>query len=148
MPEVPQEDLRRRLRAARALGGFSTVAELAERIPESARLGERTLRKLESGESVLTPPILRELAVALGVGYEWFTVPDLARAIAAPDPALAERVASLEAALQMMESSHQELWRWAQGEGPAERPGAARRVAPASANATGPSARRHPRRSK
>jgi transcriptional regulator with XRE-family HTH domain len=78
LPE--QAELRCRLRAARALRDL-TVQQLADLIPAEARLGERTLRKLESGESQLTPPILRELAVRLELPYEWFSVPDLGAAI-------------------------------------------------------------------
>ena len=72
----PQEELRRRLRAARILAD-KTITELAARLPAEAELGERTLRKLESGESNLKPQLLRELANALEFPYEWFTVDDI-----------------------------------------------------------------------
>jgi len=93
LPE--QEELRRRLRAARALRDL-TMVQLAALIPSEARLGERTLRKLENGETQLTPPILRELAARLSLPYAWFTVPDLAAAIRGEG--LEERLAALEAA--------------------------------------------------
>jgi transcriptional regulator with XRE-family HTH domain len=95
LPE--QEELRRRLRAARALRDL-TVAQLAEQIPASARLGERTLRKLESGESQLTPPLLRELAARLDLPYRWFTVPDVAAALGGEE--LEQRMAALESAFE------------------------------------------------
>lgn len=93
LPE--QEELRRRLRAARALRDL-TVVQLAELIPAQARLGERTLRKLEGGESSLTPPVLRELAAQLNLPYAWFTVPDLGAAIGGET--FEERVQALEVA--------------------------------------------------
>lgn len=37
-------------------------------------MGERTLRKLESGESELRPKEMREIASACGLPYEWFSV--------------------------------------------------------------------------
>src|SRR3954453_20222792 len=77
----PQDELQRRLRAARILGDL-TVAQLSERVHPSARLGERMMRKLESGESLFTIKELRELAIALGVPLEWFTLPDPMRQIA------------------------------------------------------------------
>ena len=97
LPE--QEELRRRLRAARVLRDL-TVAQLAAQIPSEAKLGERTLRKLEGGESQLTPPILRELAVRLGMPYAWFTVPDLGAAIGGET--FSERLANLERSQQAM----------------------------------------------
>jgi transcriptional regulator with XRE-family HTH domain len=90
-----QEELRRRLRAARALKDL-TVAQLAASIPSEARLGERTLRKLENGETMLTPPLLRELAARLGLPYTWFTVPDLGAALGGET--FEERLSALEAA--------------------------------------------------
>jgi transcriptional regulator with XRE-family HTH domain len=93
LPE--QEELRRRLRAARALKDL-TVTQLAALLPPEAKLGERTLRKLESGESLLTPPIMRELAARMGLPYRWFAVPDLPAAIGGDT--FEERLAALEAA--------------------------------------------------
>jgi transcriptional regulator with XRE-family HTH domain len=93
LPE--QDELRRRLQAGRALRGL-TVRQLADLIPPEAKLGERTLRKLESGESQLTPPILRELAARLQLPYSWFAVPDLGTAVGGGT--FDERLAALEAA--------------------------------------------------
>jgi transcriptional regulator with XRE-family HTH domain len=136
--EPDQEDLRRRLRAARVLRDI-TVQQLAELIPSESRLGERTLRKLESGETQLTPPLMRELAVALTVPYEWFTVPDLPRAVAEPDPSMADRVRALERA-------QEQLWELARAT-PEARPGAVRQSPPAADDATSGAARpRSPRR--
>jgi hypothetical protein len=94
-PDLPsQEELRRRLRAARILRGFATMEELAAVIPPESKLGERTLRKLEYGENTITPPILRELCVALDVGYDWFTVVDPLRAVSEPDASVTARLAA------------------------------------------------------
>lgn len=71
-----QEELRRRLRAARVLLDV-TIEGLAAALPPEAQLGERTLRKLENGETLLKPQICRELAGALRIPYEWFTVADI-----------------------------------------------------------------------
>lgn len=93
VPIVPlpdQAELRRRLKAARALRGL-TVAELAARIPVESKLGERTLRKFESGEQALLPPVMRELASVLDVDYEWFTVADVGTV-----PSNTDRLATLE----------------------------------------------------
>jgi transcriptional regulator with XRE-family HTH domain len=123
LPE--QDELRCRLRAARALRNL-TVAQLAERIPASARLGERTLRKLENGESQLTPPVLRELAVRLDLPYAWFTVPDLGAAIGGET--FDERLAALEYA-------QKRLWELAAGQAPPPLPGEIRHSAPGTPNA-------------
>lgn len=70
-----QEQLQRRLRAARTLEGV-TLRELASRLDASWKLSERTLRKLESGESEVTERALRPIATALGVPYHWFITDD------------------------------------------------------------------------
>lgn len=124
LPE--QDELQCRLRAARVLRNL-TVPQLAERIPASARLGERTLRKLENGESQLTPPILRELAARLDLPYAWFTVPNLGAAIGGES--FDERLAALEQA-------QARLWELAAGQAPPLLPGAARHTpAPGSSRA-------------
>lgn len=98
MNQLPsQEDLRRRIKAARALADL-TVSQLAELMPPEAKLSEKTLYKLEGGQTQVTLPILRELAARLCVPIEWFTVPDLARAVG-PGPDESERLASLESEL-------------------------------------------------
>ena len=58
----------------RAIAGYVNVKDLAAAIGPDAGLGERTLRKLESGESPLRPPAMREIAQACGLPYEFFTV--------------------------------------------------------------------------
>lgn len=105
MPE--QDELRRRLRAARALRDL-TVEKLAERIPAEHRLGVRTLRKLESGERELTELVCRQLADYIGVPESWFTVSDVGEAVRGANgdgesDRLADRLAALE-------SSQVALW--------------------------------------
>lgn len=100
LPE--QEELRRRIKAGRALRDM-TVGQLAELIPAEAKLSEKTLYKLEGGQTIITLPILRELAARLGLPISWFTVPDLPRALE-PDSA-DDRVAALEAEMAR-------VWQW------------------------------------
>jgi transcriptional regulator with XRE-family HTH domain len=103
MADLPtQDELRRRLRAARALKEL-TVPELAQRIPPEAKLSLSTLRKIESGERDLNPAVLRELANWLGVPYAWFTVPDVGLAVGMSDETFEGRLAALE-------TSQQALW--------------------------------------
>lgn len=70
---LPDEELRRRLRAARALVGV-TVEELAERLATEG-LSAKTIGNVERGTRTIRPMELREIAAALGVSYEFFTVP-------------------------------------------------------------------------
>jgi transcriptional regulator with XRE-family HTH domain len=70
-----QRTLQRRLRAARALQDI-TVRALAERLDPSWKLSERTLRKLETGESEVTERALRPIADALEMPYQWFVTDD------------------------------------------------------------------------
>lgn len=108
MDELPsQDELRRRLRAARALRDL-TVAQLAERIPPDARLSLSTLRKIESGERDLNVATLRELAARLGVAYAWFTVPDLGQAVGHADATFEDRLMALEASQAAMWASLRE----------------------------------------
>lgn len=97
LPE--QEELRRRIKAARAIRDV-TVAQLAQLIPPEAKLSEKTLYKLEGGQSQITLPILREICARLLIPLAWFTVPDLPQALE-PDPA-DDRVARLEAELALL----------------------------------------------
>lgn len=98
-----QEELQRRLRAARVLCDL-TFQELAALIPAEAGMGERVLRRLEGGESVLRPPALRELCEALGLDYAWWTVPSIPDAVSAaarhtdlpPAGSFDERLAAVE----------------------------------------------------
>jgi hypothetical protein len=89
-----QDELRRRLRAARVLSDL-TVAELAARIDPDANIGERTLRKLEGGESKLREPALRTLAAAMRFPYEWFTIRSIPEAIGGRSD-LTARIEALE----------------------------------------------------
>jgi hypothetical protein len=97
---LDQEQLRRRMRAARALAGYKVMSDLAAAIPKDSQLGERKLRALESGEDPLRPPAMREIAAACGLPYEFFTT-DLQALFAGlgPHQLLENRVNSLEAAL-------------------------------------------------
>jgi transcriptional regulator with XRE-family HTH domain len=70
-----QRTLQRRLRAARALQDV-TLQALAQHLDPSWKLSERTLRKLEGGESPITERSLRPIADALEVPYGWFTADD------------------------------------------------------------------------
>lgn len=97
LPE--QEDLRRRIKAARAIRDL-TVGQLAELIPPEAKLSEKTLYKLEGGQTIITLPILRELSARLAIPMAWFTVPDLPSALD-PDPD-ADRVSRLEAEMAQL----------------------------------------------
>jgi transcriptional regulator with XRE-family HTH domain len=93
-----QDELRRRLRAARALRDLS-VTELAKRMPADAKLSLSTLRKIESGERKLDPTLLHVLAVHIGVPYAWFTVPDLAAAVLGTgQESVEDRILALEMA--------------------------------------------------
>jgi transcriptional regulator with XRE-family HTH domain len=100
-PDLDQDELRRRFRAARALRGW-TIEQLAEHCDPAARLSPRSLYRLDGGETALTPPILKELADTLDVSRDWFTVPDLAHAID-PDPTgLRDEVAELRESLSAL----------------------------------------------
>lgn len=108
LPVDEQEDRRRRMRAARAIGGFKNVGDLADAITADASLGERTLRKFESGESPLRPPAMREIAHACGLPYEFFTadfsrLPELADQPASTEP-LAEQVREQGQRLERIEA--------------------------------------------
>jgi transcriptional regulator with XRE-family HTH domain len=94
---IEQEELRRRLHAARVLRGL-TFGELASRIGRENRLSERTLRKIEGGEEQLRELHLRTIAPALELPYEFFTVEDVGRALV-PDP-VADRLTRLERTLE------------------------------------------------
>lgn len=69
---LDQDELRRRIKAARALSGTS-VQQLADRIPEDRKLGERTLRKLESGEATIRSPHVEAIAAACDLPASFFT---------------------------------------------------------------------------
>lgn len=102
MTEFPEQAvLQRRLRAARALQDVS-LKELASRLDPTWKLSERTLRKLEGGESTITERALRPIADALDVPFGWLTSEDPLqpwRATASPELAaeFERRLAALEA---------------------------------------------------
>lgn len=126
-PKLPeQDDLRRRLRAARVLADI-TVADLAKLVTPDSKLSERTLRKLEAGETLLTAPILRELAAALGFTYEWFTCDDLRTAMRSDDleQELRDHRDQTEAALEQLRQAHAQLLAAVEA-GPSERKGSLR----------------------
>jgi len=72
--ELDQEEARRRIKAGRALRGW-TVRDLAQAIDAGDRMGESTLRKLEGGENTIQPKILRSIAASMGLPYEFFVLP-------------------------------------------------------------------------
>jgi hypothetical protein len=87
------DDLARRIKAARALGGFGSVAALVEAIGEPG-LGVRTLGKIEAGEREPRPWQLALIARECGVSEAFFSA-DLATLAETPAP-LDERLASIE----------------------------------------------------
>jgi transcriptional regulator with XRE-family HTH domain len=94
--------LRRRLRAARTLQGV-TLRELADRIDPVWKLSERSLRKLESGESEITERSLRPIGEALDVPYGWLVAEDPFAPWRMPDPVeLERRLAGLERAVEAL----------------------------------------------
>lgn len=138
--ELDQETLRRRLRAARILADV-TVEQLAERVTPGSRLSQRTLHKLEQGDTPLTAPIMRELAAALDLPYAWFTVDSIAQALAEPE--LHEQVSELQAAMAELREGQERLWSMAR-EGP---PGSGQYTPPSEAVPTaGATHPRSPRR--
>jgi transcriptional regulator with XRE-family HTH domain len=122
LDELPdQDELRRRLRAARALKDLSVV-DLAKLMPSDAKLSLSTLRKVESGERKLDVALLRELAARIGVPYAWFTVPDVGLAVlGAGSDSLEDRVLAVEAAQAALARDLRRL---------ADPPGATRHVLP------------------
>lgn len=92
---LPQDELRRRLRAARILRSV-TLKELADRLDRSERLSERTLRKLENGESDVSERSLRPIAQALQIPYEWFIVEDVFISASNSDDAFEQRLISVQ----------------------------------------------------
>jgi len=145
--ELDQEILRRRLRAARILADV-TVEQLAERVTPGSRLSQRTLHKLEQGDTPLTAPIMRELAEALDLPYVWFTVPDIGLALVPPAQSqqeLTQRVSEMRAALEELQAGHERLWDLATRE---DSPGSGQHTPPpANARTSAATRPRSPRRS-
>lgn len=65
-------DAARRLRAARVLAGVETREELAERV-NLAKLGAKTIGKIERGERALEEHEIPPIADALGIPVSFFT---------------------------------------------------------------------------
>lgn len=72
--EINQVEARRRIKAGRALLGWA-VKDLAAALPAADRMNERTLRKLEGGESTVQPKHLRSIGAAMGLPYDFFSAP-------------------------------------------------------------------------
>jgi transcriptional regulator with XRE-family HTH domain len=104
LPE--QTELRSRLRAARTLRQVS-LRELAGLLDSSWKLSERTLRKLESGESEITERALRPIAAALDVPFGWFVTDDPLGPWRGPENA--ELAAEFERRLEALESRLRDL---------------------------------------
>lgn len=108
-----QEILRRRLKAARALHDL-TLAQLAARIPASYKLGERTLRRLENGETEITLRHIAPIAAAMKMPDAWFTTEGevwaslevkttASRPSESVEPNVAEELMELKARMQEIE---------------------------------------------
>lgn len=106
--ELEQDVLRRRLRAARILANV-TVAQLADRITPGSRLSQRTINKLEQGDVDLTAPVMRELAAALDLPYEWFTVPSIGDALA-PQGSTRARLVELGDETSALREELERMW--------------------------------------
>jgi hypothetical protein len=97
---VPQDEIRRRIAAARALNPHvSTWDKLAK----ATKISTSTLTSLgtprrKAKDKDKDEKYLHVIAEACGLPYAWFTVPDLGAAIRREDedPALVERVEALE----------------------------------------------------
>lgn len=90
---LPQDETRRRIRAAMALAGVGSWEDLADRTPFSRSL----LKDLGTERAEVGEQHLRPIAAACGVPYAWFTIPDLKAAVASgEDETLAEHVEALE----------------------------------------------------
>jgi hypothetical protein len=91
---LEQDEIRRRIRAAMALGGVGSWEALAERTPMS----RSTLKNLGTPRAHADESHLRVIAAACGLPYPWFTIADIGRAVAREDedPSVAERLEALE----------------------------------------------------
>lgn len=68
-----REEISRRMRAARAYAGLSSVKKLAAKIDEPG-LGTSTLYAIEQGRRRARPRDLRAIAQACGLPDSWFEV--------------------------------------------------------------------------
>jgi hypothetical protein len=99
---LPADELRKRVKAARALAGFGSTKELARAIGPDGKLGDRKLRTLE-GESAPRPfrePELEQIAKACSVSMAFFTV-DFA-VLGGEEPSVQERLEQITAQLTTM----------------------------------------------
>jgi hypothetical protein len=103
-----QEEIRRRIRAAMALADIRSWDDLAARTPMS----RSTLKDIGTVRGRADETHLRVIAAACGLPYSWFTIADVAAAIAREDeePSVNERLEALEgtvAALIRREAARQ-----------------------------------------
>ena len=91
---LSQDDIRRRIRAAMALAGFTSWDQLADHTD----LSRSTVKDLGTNRGRAKEHHLRVIAAACGLPYEWFTIPDIAATIPREngDASLPERVEALE----------------------------------------------------
>ncbi len=99
---VPQDEIRRRIAAARAL---NPEVSTWEKLAKATNISKSTLtslgttrRKPKDEDRDKDEKYLHVIAEVCGVPYAWFTVPDLGAAVRREDedPALVERVEALE----------------------------------------------------
>jgi transcriptional regulator with XRE-family HTH domain len=91
--EINDAEIGRRIKAARALGGYTSTEGLAEAINETG-LGEKTLRKMEAGERHAEPSELHAIAHACGLPDAFFYA-DFHQALGATPPPDARAAASI-----------------------------------------------------
>jgi transcriptional regulator with XRE-family HTH domain len=91
---LTQDDIRRRIRAAMALAGFTSWDQLAE----NTDLSRSTVKDLGTSRGRARESHLRVIAAACGLPYAWFTVPDIGAAIAREDEdaSVLERLEAVE----------------------------------------------------
>jgi hypothetical protein len=93
-PVLSQDDIRRRIRAAMALAGFTSWEQLADHTP----LSRSTVKDLGTSRGHAGEAHLRVIAAACDLPYAWFTIPDIGAAIDREndDASIGERVEALE----------------------------------------------------
>jgi hypothetical protein len=97
---LTQDDIRRRIRAAMALAGYTSWDQLAD----NTELSRSTVKDLGTSRGRAKESHLRVIAAACGMPYEWFTIPDIAAAIQREndDASVLERVEALEAKVETL----------------------------------------------
>jgi hypothetical protein len=103
---LPQDELRRRIRAAMALAGIASWDELAERTPYS----RSTIKDLGTIRGTVEETHLFHIARACDVPYEWFTVADLRRTVEADQPTIGEHIEALRRRLTATERLGTQRW--------------------------------------